>query len=166
MGRNLSTEITDYLGDSRGFWNAARAVYEDCIKDDYPFIHTHNPLLFLLGHSVECLLKACLLKQGYDYKFWRDGKNKHDLEFLIRAVNIVNFTGKLRDNIATINRNFSNHDHRYSKTFSGEINEEVIVYSGVDVKGFIDELDKEITRARKFVDYEGYSLEIEKMANA
>ena len=87
-------------------------------------------MLFLLGHAAELILKATLAKMGrIDEELFLVRKNarySHDLVALMDYLMRHSISGQhliidpdFSENIKIINDNFKNHDHRYSRSFSG-----------------------------------------------
>jgi hypothetical protein len=121
----------DYLNGAQKFLWAAEKICNNTQENSQEWsFQLEDPVLFLLGHAADLILKATLAKMGrIDEELFLVRKNarySHDLVALMDYLMRHSISGQhliidpdFSENIKIINDNFKNHDHRYSRSFSG-----------------------------------------------
>lgn len=109
----------DYINGAKNLLWAAEIIcnqIEECSADWY--FKAENPVIFLLGHAAELILKAGLANAKI---LEGNLKKSHDLVLLMNKSREqkIPLNENFCSEISRISNNFKNHDHRYSRSFAG-----------------------------------------------
>ena len=164
----------DYLIGAENFLSAADKIcaHTDENTEEWLF-KLESPVIFLLGHSAELILKSALTKLNL---LTKDIKYSHDLILLMECLQRAQrpIDPDFARDAATINDNFKSHDQRYQRAFSGFPEEQherlmqltskntqeakqelrnygLIVRRGVNAKGFLLACHKQLSLTSNWV---------------
>ncbi|MDI1228130.1 MAG: hypothetical protein PSY14_10640 [bacterium] len=108
----------DYLRGADGFMLAAEKILNSTDSESADWLFKlESPVTFLICHSAELILKAGLVRTSDFEKI----KFTHDLLLLLEKSQKAHIplNEKFSTCVTITNNNFSNHDHRYQRSFSG-----------------------------------------------
>lgn len=158
----------DYLIGAENFLSAADKIctHTDEGTEEWLF-KLESPVIFLLGHSAELILKSALTKLNLLIK---DIKHSHDLVLLMECLQKTQrpIDPDFARDIATINDNFKSHDHRYQRAFSGfpeDQHERLMQLTRKNTKEARQELRNHGLVARRGVNAKGFLLACRKQLN-